>query len=149
MLFYMKYNDEEEIKKLPSSYLVINLTKKKRIIPHNNIKNVNFLPDKNDDKEKFEYDIITKYREHLTVLANYLIKATASNSMVIVCSEKLCKKAGFNIPKAVCGIITERYKFKSFKFTYDITTAMIKESKFSKKGLTNLIKDMDSLRKHV
>lgn len=149
MLFYMKYNDEKKVEKLPSSYLIINLTNKVKVIPHNNMKNLSLIPEKNSDKDKFEYELLTTYREHLTVLANYLIKAKPNNSLVLVCSEKLCDKYGFNIAKVICDLITERYKFKSFKFTYDVTSEMMNDSKFSKKGLTNLIKDMDSLRKHM
>lgn len=151
MLFFKKYKDKDEVEKLPKNYLVIDLTKRKSIIPHPSIKNVPILPeiDSKDIQEQFEYELVSKYREHITILANYLVKSSPANSLVIVAENKLCKKAGFNIPKVICETIEKRYKYPYFKFTYDITTDMLKESKFTKKGLTNLIKDMNSLRKDI
>ena len=153
MLFYMKYEEKREVEKIPSSYLAINLSNKKKIIAHPNSKNISILPEldykKIDAKDKFRKDLITKYREHLTVLANYLIKSHAANSLVIVCDKKLCDKIGFNPAKLICEMIEKRYEYKTYKFTYDVLPEMLRKSKFSKKGLTNLIKDMDSLRENV
>lgn len=151
MLFYMKYSSQADIDKIPSTYTIINITSKKKMPNHSNIKNLNITPDtevgKDDPKERYIYKLNTKYREYLVVLTNMLLNTPAAQSIVIVCSNKECEKYGFNVAKVICKYIENRYSYNAFKFTNTVTKSMRLESVFSDKGLTRLIKDMNSLNK--
>lgn len=152
MLFYLKYKDQKDIDKIPSSYLVLNITFKKKIPNHDNIKNLDITPDvslvnKETDKEKYIYKLNTTYREYVVLIVNKLLDRPASNSIVIACSEKECDKYGFNVPKVICEFIEKRYEYKTYKFTNTILKDMRNSSRFSDKGLTRMIKDMAKLTK--
>lgn len=147
----MKYNSQSDIDKIPSTYTIINITSKKKMPNHSNIKNLNITPDtevgKDDPKERYIYKLNTKYREYLVVLTNMLINTPSAQSIVITCSSKECEKYGFNVAKVISKYIESRYDYKAFKFTNTVTKSMRLESIFSDKGLTKLIKDMNSLNK--
>lgn len=150
MLFYMKYSSQKDIDKIPSSYTVINITRKNKMMYHPNMKNLHIIPDVNvvkDEKERYIHRLDSKYREYVIVLANLLVKSKHANSIVIICSEKDCEKYNLNVSKIICQYIEKRYNYKTFKFTNDVIRSMREQSIFSDKGLTKLIKDMNSLGK--
>lgn len=148
----MKYENQKDIDKIPSSYLVLNIASSNRKIKHNNLKKLELLPDSNiktvgkryKEKDKYNHKLMTDYKESITVIANYLINHSHNQSVVIICKKG---EWSINLAKLICKYIEKRYEYKSYKFTNTVVKDMRENSKFTQEGLTRLVKDMNAVRK--
>lgn len=148
MLFYL--TNEEEIKLIPSSYLVLVLSNYNVKVSHPNIRkldSLDLLPnnsDKKDYKEKLK-----RKKLAVAVLFNTVSKTGPSDSVVLYTTKKDIEKYQFNYLKTLCKYIENRYEYSFYKFTNNIDREMIEKSRMDVLGSYNLIEDLGKVDKKL
>lgn len=148
MLFHCS---EEKIDRIPSSYIVV-MVSKKDVADHEGLVGCRELipciipsVDKDKRKKKYVRDLKKDPRKE-AFITSMLMQLNMGSDVVFVYTKDEKEKYGFNYCKALCQYIEDRFGYPGYKFTNDTTLEMKRDSKFSSNGM---LEYMDVLEQHA